>query len=279
MTQDRVRLAQAGDPALSVFVDLTDLEARTLREPAEGIYVAEGLKVIRRALAAGHQPLVALTGQRWLSGMLELLPAETPIHQGDEALLKAITGYRVHRGALVAFVRPLDRGLHATLDDARTVVVLEDLKEHVNVGSIVRSAAAFGVDALVLSPQSADPLYRRALKVSMGTVFTLPWCRALNWPDDLEAMKERGFRVAALTPHAGATPLADFVASTTAPIAWVFGTEGLGLTQAAIERCTDLVRIPMRPGVDSLNVGAAAAVAFYASAQREVAADPGAPFA
>lgn len=268
MSQRQVREARGDDPALHVFTDLTDLGTRTLREPAEGVYIAEGLKVVRRAIEAGHHPLRALTTARWVAGMEDVLGDGVPIHVGDETMLKEITGYRVHRGALVAFARPVNPEVHALIVGARQIVVLEDLKEHANVGSIVRSAAAFGLDALVVSPHCADPLYRRSVKVSMGTVFSLPWCRARNWPEDLDGIAESGFRIAALTPRADAPALPDFVASTSEPIAWILGTEGPGVSEAALTRCTDRVRIPMRDGVDSLNVGSAAAVAFYAAAQR-----------
>jgi tRNA G18 (ribose-2'-O)-methylase SpoU len=260
-------LADADDPALSVFLRLTDVEVRRISEPRDGIYIAEGLKVITRAADAGHRPLVALTTSRWIAGLAAALPADVPIHVGDESLVQSITGYRVHRGALVAFARPADPGLTRLLSGTRRLAVLEDLKEHTNVGAVVRSAAAFGIEGIVVSPDCADPLYRRAVKVSMGTVFTTHWTRATRWPHDLERIRDAGFRLAALTPDDDAESLPTFVeAMSEQPIAWLLGTEGPGLSPAARDLATDRVRIPMQAGVDSLNVGAAAAVAFYAGA-------------
>jgi tRNA G18 (ribose-2'-O)-methylase SpoU len=257
--------ADPSDPALGVFIGLTDVQARRLSEPRDGVYIAESIKVIRRAVDEGHRALVALSSARWVSGLAEVLPPDVPIHVGDEDLVRSLTGYRVHRGALVAFARPTDPGLAAVLHGARRLVVLEDLKEHANVGTIVRAAAAFGVDGLVISPDCADPLYRRAVKVSMGTVFSTRWTRSMSWLEDLRRIRDAGFRVAALTPASDARPLPEFVLERgKQPIAWLLGTEGDGLSAEALSIVTDRVRIPMRPGVDSLNVGSAAAVALYA---------------
>jgi tRNA G18 (ribose-2'-O)-methylase SpoU len=252
------------DPALAPFVGLTDLQARTLSEPEQGLYIAEGLKVVERALRAGHRPLRALCAPRWFDGMRSTLPVHIPIHVGEEEELRNLTGYRVHRGALVAFARPENPGVAALAARARRLVLLEDLKEHTNVGAVVRSAAAFGIDALFVSPSCADPLYRRAVKVSMGTVFDLPWSRSSDWQADLELLQHEGFALAALTPDPAALDLRDLAADPPERLAWVLGTEGPGLTQDTRQRCTVQVRIPMAPGVDSLNVAAAAAVAFFA---------------
>lgn len=261
----RTRVLDPDDPALSVFLHLTDVAARQLSEPRDGVYIAEGLKVIERALAAGHRPLIALTTQRWVPGLAAALPEEVQLHVGDEDLVRSITGYRVHRGALVAFARPTDPGLAQILASAQRIVILEDLKEHTNVGAIVRAAAAFGIEGLVISPTCADPLYRRAIKVSMGTVFSMPWTRSIRWSEDLASIRNAGFLLAALTPASDAPALGEFVAlAGDRPVAWLLGTEGAGLSALAKSVATDRVRIPMQEGVDSLNVGSAAAVAFYA---------------
>ncbi len=259
--------ADPTDPALGVFFDLTDVQARRLSEPASGIYIAEGIKVIERAVRAGHRPITALTTARWVTGLSSTLPSDVTIHVGDEELIRSITGYRVHRGALVAFARPIDPGLGALLESSRRLVILEDVKEHTNVGAIVRAAAAFGIEGLIVSPDCADPLYRRSVKVAMGTVFATPWTRSVSWAQDLERVRSAGFRLAALTPADDAQSLPDFVRDAAgSPIAWMLGTEGDGLSPVAQRLATDRVRIPMRAGVDSLNVGSAAAVAFYATA-------------
>jgi tRNA G18 (ribose-2'-O)-methylase SpoU len=252
------------DPELVPFVGLTDVQARTLNEPAQGIYIAEGLKVVQRALRAGHRPLRALCTPRWLEGMHQVLPTQTPIHVADEETVRTLTGYRVHRGALVAFARPADPGTATLATEARRLVLLEELKEHTNVGAVVRSAAAFGVDGLIVSPGCADPLYRRAVKVSMGTVFDLPWARSEHWATDLELLRELGFTLAALTPDPAAVDLRDLAGEAPERLAWMLGTEGPGLSAETLEQCSLRVRIPMQPGVDSLNVAAAAAVAFFA---------------
>jgi tRNA G18 (ribose-2'-O)-methylase SpoU len=254
-----------GDPDLAVFTDLTDVALRTVREPADGVFIAEGLKVITRAMAAGMRPLHALTTQRWVDGLLGAT-GTIPVIVGTEDELLAVTGYRVHRGALVAFERPVDPGLAAIARDATRLVLLEDLKEHANVGTIVRSAAAFGLHGLVVSPKCADPLYRRSVKVAMGTVFTMPWTRSDEWGQTLRQVKALGFRLAALTPAQDATDLRTFTPRGDERIAMIFGTEGPGVSASTLAACDLRLRIPMREGVDSLNVGAAAAVAAYALA-------------
>jgi tRNA G18 (ribose-2'-O)-methylase SpoU len=247
-------------------VGLTDVEARRLAEPAMGIFIAEGAKVIDRAVAAGHRPLIAVTTERWLPGLERVLPAAVPIHLASDDAMRSLTGYRVHRGALVAFERPADRGMSAVTADARRLVVMEDLKEHTNVGAIARSAAALDVDALVVSPECADPLYRRAIKTSMGATLELPFTRCRTWPHDLAALRSEGWVVAALTPAAHAEPLDDFAVHPPERLAWLIGTEGSGLSQQALDQVEVQVRIPMRHrlGVDSLNAAAAAAIACYA---------------
>lgn len=250
------------DPALAVFTGLTDQAVRTLSEPADGIFIAEGLKVITRAVEAGMVPLSALTTGRWQDGV-RAVAGDIPITVGTEAEVQELTGYRVHRGALVAFARPADPGLAAVAAQARNLFVLEDLKEHANVGTIMRCAAAFGIDGMVISPACADPLYRRSIKVAMGTVFAIPWTRSGDWPTTLTQLRAHGFTLAALTPAADATDIRTVQRSDHERIALVLGTEGPGLQDATLEACDLRLRIPMSGGVDSLNVGAAAAVAAF----------------
>jgi tRNA G18 (ribose-2'-O)-methylase SpoU len=248
---------QVDDPRLVDYTGLTDVALRRVREPAEGLFLAEGEKVVRRALDAGYRPRSLLTEAKWLH--------DCPVYVGDESLLQAVTGYRVHRGALASMQRKPLPSLESVLSSARRIVVLEDLVDHTNVGAVFRNAAALGIDAVLVSPQCADPLYRRSVKVSMGTVFAVPWTRAEPWPDTLDLMRAKGFRIFAMSPEPGGVSLAE--ADLTPPVAVVLGTEGEGLTPEARARCLTSVRIPMAPGVDSLNVAAASAVVFYAVAQ------------
>jgi len=258
-----VAVTAVDDPRLGDYTDLTDVALRRVREPAEGLFLAEGEKVVLRALAAGYAPRSVLTEAKWLPGIeAALTEHDCPVYVGDEQLLRHLTGYRVHRGALASMQRrPLP-----TLDDllatARRVVVLEDLVDHTNVGAVFRNAAALGIDAVLVSPECADPLYRRSVKVSMGAVFAVPWSRADPWPGTLDLLRDRGFRTLAMSPDPSGGSLRD--ADLAPPVAVVLGTEGEGLTAAALARCSAKVRIPMAAGVDSLNVAAASAVVFYA---------------
>jgi tRNA G18 (ribose-2'-O)-methylase SpoU len=268
-----VPVTDVGDPRLVDYTDLTDVALRRIREPAEGLFLAEGEKVVRRALDAGYAPRSVLTAPKWLPALeADLAEHDCPVYVGDDALLQQVTGYRVHRGALASMQRRTQPSVDELLATARRVVVLEDLVDHTNVGAVFRNAAALGIDAVLVSPECADPLYRRSVKVSMGTVFAVPWTRAEPWPDVLGLLRSRGFRVLAMSPDLAGRSLPD--ADLTPPVAIVLGTEGEGLTSAALERCDESVRIPMAPGVDSLNVAAASAVVLYAVAQSGSAVRP-----
>lgn len=251
------------DPRLADYRDLTDVALRRRLEPERGLYMAEGAKVIARALAAGHQPRSVLCSPRWLSSVTGLVPPATPIFVAPDAVLEAVTGYAVHRGALASMERPLLPTLEELARTARLVVVIEGVVDHTNVGAIFRSAAGLGADAVVVSPTCADPLYRRSVKVSMGTVFQVPWTRAETWPGVLDELREVGFVVAGLALAPDAVALDDFAAAGHERVALVLGTEGDGLTRAALEHVDTAVTIPMRGGVDSLNVAAASAVALW----------------
>jgi tRNA G18 (ribose-2'-O)-methylase SpoU len=266
-----IEVTDPADPRLHDYSGLTDIALRTAREPAEGLFMAEGEKVIRRALAAGYPMRSMLLSPKWVEPMRALIEAaDAPVYVGAEPLLEAVTGFHVHRGALAAMRRVADREPGPLLDRARRIVVLEDIVNHTNLGAIFRSAAALGMDAALLTPRCADPLYRRSVRVSMGTVFALPYARLESWPGGLETLREHGFRTIALTPGPTAVDLPDLRLGAEEKVALLLGTEGEGLTDAALAAADLRVRIPMAAGVDSLNVAAAAAVACYALAAGEV---------
>jgi tRNA G18 (ribose-2'-O)-methylase SpoU len=205
--------------------------------------------------------------EKWLPGLAALLePFDIPVHLAEPDQLEAITGYRVHRGALAAFERPRLPDLAELLADARRVVVLEDIVDHTNVGAIFRSVAALGADAVLVTPRCADPLYRRSVRVSMGTVFQVPWTRVPEWPDAARMLHIHGFSIAALALADDAVSLRDLAADPPQRLALLFGAEGDGLSARALEAADRIVTIPMAHGVDSLNVAAAAAVVLYALA-------------
>lgn len=264
-----IEVVDPADPRLTDYAGLTDVELRRVREPAEGLFLAEGEKVIRRALAAGYPVRSMLLSPKWvgpMGGLIDALPADAPVYVGDEALLEAVTGFHVHRGALASMQRIPSRDLSETLAAARRIVVMEDIVNHTNLGAIFRSAAALGMDAALLTPSCADPLYRRSVRVSMGTVFALPYARLDSWPGGLDTLREHGFRTIALTPGPTAVDLQDLRLGPDDKVALLLGTEGDGLSDPALASADIRVRIPMAAGVDSLNVAAAAAVACYAIA-------------
>ena len=285
-----IELDDAADERLADYTRLTDVALRRRLETERGLYMAESTKVIARAVEAGHAPRSFLMARRWYESMRPVIAAATgcggrddggdvPVFLAEEDLLRAITGFHLHRGALAAMHRPELAAVAELLASARggagarRIAVLEDLVDHTNVGAAFRSAAALGVDAVLVTPRCADPLYRRSVRVSMGTVFQVPWTRIEEWPDPGE-LRRAGFTVAALALSEDAVDLDDFAASPacTAPgsrVAVVLGTEGDGLAARTIAAADAVVRIPMAGGVDSLNVAAAAAVAFWALRARE----------
>jgi tRNA G18 (ribose-2'-O)-methylase SpoU len=267
-----VRLTSADDPRVADYTRLTDVHLRKVREPAEGLYIAESSRVLRRALDAGHTPRSFFLAEKWLEGLADVLAAhpDVPAYVGPPELLEAITGFHLHRGAMAAMHRPEPVPVAELLAGLREktrsrIAVLENLTDHTNVGAVFRSAAAIGVDAVLVTPQCADPLYRRAIRVSMGTVFQVPWTRIESWPDDAALLKEAGYVVAGMTLGKGAITLDELVAEDHENLAMVFGTEGEGLTPETDQGLDRRVTIPMMNGVDSLNVAASSAVAFYAT--------------
>ena len=263
-----VRVGSTDDPRLDEYRHLRDVSLRRHLEAEHGLFIAEGEKVVRRAVEAGLTPRSFLMAERWLDGLADVLERTTaPCLVVTEDLAERVTGFHVHRGALASLERPATPPVEEVLADARSVVVLEDIVDHTNVGAVIRSCAALGVDAVLLSPRCADPLYRRAVKVAMGAVFAVPWTRLPRWRGGLEDLSARGFRTVALTLADDAVDLEQAVAGADR-VALVLGSEGHGLSatwEAAADR---RARIPMAAGVDSLNVAAAAAVACYVLSRR-----------
>lgn len=260
-----VVVEDATDPRVSDYVALSDAALRQRTDPEHGRYIAESSKVLRRALAAGHVPRSFFMAAKWLESLADVFEQypEVPIFAGADAVLESITGFHLHRGALAAMNRPEPLSLDQVLPTAKRVAILEDIVDHTNLGAIFRSAAALGIDVVLITPRCADPLYRRAIRVSMGAVFQVPWVRLASWPDDVEVLRAAGFDIAAmeLTPHSQG--IDDVAAMNSGKLALILGTEGAGVSEAALQLADRTVMIPMRPGVDSLNVAAASAVAFW----------------
>ena len=253
------------DERLEFFTHLTDVELRRTLEPDTGLYIAESSKVIERALRAGHQPRAVITTEKWLTGLEHLLDEyDVDVFVGDEEVLEQITGFHLHRGALASMERPPLRTVAETIAGASLVVVLDNIIDHTNVGAIFRSVAGLGADAVLITPDCADPLYRRSVRVSMGTVLQVPWTRIPNWPTGISELQAAGFTVAALALSDESVTLREFAETAPNKVAVVFGSEGHGLDRRTIERCDAVVKIPMGHGVDSLNVAAASAVTLYA---------------
>jgi tRNA G18 (ribose-2'-O)-methylase SpoU len=264
-----VTLDDPDDPRLGDYRSLTDVALRTKYEPPHGLFIAEGALVIERAVSAGYQLRSAVMTPQWLDRTAAALAtSDAPIYLGSDELLHTVTGFHVHRGALASVHRRPLPGFDQLIATSSRVVVIEDLVNHTNLGAIFRAAAALGMDGVVLSPQSTDPLYRRSVRVSMGAVFTVPYAKAPSWPAAVDAMRAKGFRMLALTPSSDAVALNDVTAGESDAIGIVLGTEGAGLSDDAAGRCDQRVRIPMMAGIDSLNVASAAAVAFWQLGRR-----------
>jgi tRNA G18 (ribose-2'-O)-methylase SpoU len=278
-----IEVRDPDDPRLADYVSLTDSALRLSRESRDGIFVAEGEKVIRRALAAGFAARSLLVTSSRLARLGRLAQeCPGPVYVVADDVARQLTGYRVHRGALASMARRELPAVEGLLAGARRVVVLEDLVDHGNVGAIFRCAAAFGTDAVILSPRCADPLYRRAVKVSMGAVFAIPYARMTDWYGGLAQLRAAGFRLLALTPDQTATPIGIALGPGSRPddrVALLLGTEGDGLSSHWMVEADRRVCIPMAPhamaaGVDSLNVVAAAAIACHVLTSSPVPAAP-----
>ncbi|MCU1527029.1 MAG: rRNA methyltransferase [Frondihabitans sp.] len=252
-------------PELADYSRLTDVALRRVTEPRDGLYIAESSKVITRALAAGHIPRSVLLSERWLPEIEPLVADfEGDVFVGDAVLLEELTGYHLHRGALASMHRPPLRPVSEILEGARRVVVLEDIVDHTNVGAIFRAVAGLGADAVLVTPRCADPLYRRSVRVSMGTVLQVPWTRLPDWPEGADLLRAEGFEIAALALSDDAVSLDAYASSPPEKVAMLFGAEGDGLSRYALEAADRVVTIPMLHGVDSLNVAAASAVVLWA---------------
>src|SRR4051812_43971305 len=263
-----VEIGSAGDPRLADYRDLRDVELRKHLEAEHGLFLAEGEKVVRRAVEGGHRPRSFLMAPRWLDGLADVLATtDAPCFVVSEQLAEEVTGFHVHRGALASLERRPLPSLDDVLAAARSVLVLEEIVDHTNVGAIFRSGAALGFDAVLLAPRCADPLYRRAVKVAMGAVFALPWTRLPDWYDALPGLHERGFTTVALTLADDSVPVEEAVAGVDR-LALVLGSEGHGLSPRWEETADRRANIAMAAGIDSLNVAAATAVACYVAARR-----------
>ena len=266
-----MELTDLARPELDVFVRLTEAQLRSRLEPEKGIFIAESPKVIARALDAGCKPVSLLMERRHIDGdAREILGrcGDIPVYTGDGSLLAELTGYALTRGVLCAMRRPQLPAVEELCTNARRVAVLEGIVDTTNVGAIFRSAAALGMDAVLLTPTCCDPLNRRAVRVSMGTVFQVPWTRlgsdAGQWPQPgLTRLRELGFRTAAMALSDNSVTIEDPRLLAEDKLAIILGTEGDGLAPATIAGCDYTVRIPMSHQVDSLNVAAASAVAFW----------------
>lgn len=268
MTAENARLTRILDPNSPEVADFFQLPDKFLKNGAQGTeprYIAESNKVILRAAAAGHRLRSVLLEEKWFPVLADLAAAhpEVPFYTGSREMLESLTGFHLHRGALACFDRPKIPSLSDVLEKATRVVVLENLSQHSNVGAIFRSAAALGIDAVILSPTCCDPLYRRAIRVSMGSVLVVPWTRLTNWQDGLRQIKHHGFELAALELTEDSLDIDDPKLHSAQKIALIVGTEGPGITAEtlAIADCT--VKIPISEGISSLNVATASAIAFW----------------
>ncbi len=267
-----IEIRDLAAPQLDPYVRLTEAQLRNRLHPGDGLFIAESPKVIGYALDAGYEPVSLLTERRHIRGkaapLLERL-GDIPVYTADTPVLERLTGYPLTRGILCAMRRRPLLDVEALCRDARRVAVLEDIVDTTNIGAIFRSAAALGVDAVLLTPACCDPLNRRAVRVSMGTVFQVPWTRIgaenADWPGKgLERLAALGFKSVALALSRDALDIGDPALARQPRLAMVLGTEGDGLSGETVARCDFTARIPMAHGVDSLNVAAAGAVAFYA---------------
>jgi tRNA G18 (ribose-2'-O)-methylase SpoU len=268
-----IAITAPDDPRLADYVQLRDASLRRHLEAAGGLFIAEGDKVIRRAVEAGYRPRSFLLAERWLPGLRDVIERwpEVPVYLVTESLAEQVTGFHVHRGALASLHR-VERHTVAEILHRQRLVILEDIVDHTNVGAILRNAAGLGWQGALLSPRTADPLYRRSIKVSMGAVFSLPWARLADWSTAPELLTAAGFTTVALTLAKPAKDLDDVAATLPPdqPVAIMLGTEGAGLSPRWSDSATVRATIPMAAGIDSLNVAAASAIACYVLSTRGV---------
>ena len=262
-----VEIREIGDPALDVYARLTEAQLKSRVRPEDGLFIAESPVVIGYALDAGIKPVSLLMERRHIEGKAAALISrcgDIPVYTAEPEVLSRLTGYPLTRGVLCAMRRPASKSVRDVCAGARRVAVLEGVVDTTNIGAIFRSAAALGVDGVLLTPTTCDPLNRRAVRVGMGSVFQVPWARFDMWPEaGLSELRGMGFRTVAMALTDASVPIDDPGLCAERRLAVVLGTEGDGLKSETIARCDYTARIPMAHGVDSLNVAAAAAVAFW----------------
>lgn len=257
-----IEIKSLEQPEVQVFSKLTEAQLRNRLNAEQGMFIAESPKVIRVALSAGYEPTALLCERRHISGDAADIVArcqDIPVYTGERELLSQLTGYTLTRGVLCAMRRPQPKTVAEVCRDARRIVVIDGVVDTTNIGAIFRSAAALGIDAVLLTPTSCDPLNRRAVRVSMGSVFLVPW----TWLDTYSTLHDLGFKTAAMALTDDSISLDDPRLKAEERLAIIMGTEGDGLPQQTIAEADYVVRIPMKHQVDSLNVAAAAAVAFW----------------
>jgi tRNA G18 (ribose-2'-O)-methylase SpoU len=261
-----IEIDSLDDPRLADFAHRTDVALKNGSRTEHGLYIAESALVLERALRSGHAPRAVLALGGSVDEAVALVGDGVPVYSGPGELLAELTGYILHRGLIASMHRPALPDPVELLRDARRVVVLENVADPTNVGAIFRSVAAIGADAVLVTPRCSDPFYRRAIRVSMGTVLQVPWTRVGDWTSTRELLAATGFHIAALALNDDAVSLRDFAADAPDRVALVLGAEGTGLTAEAVAAADTVVQIPMAHGIDSLNVAATAAVAMYALA-------------
>lgn len=264
-----IEIKSLNDPGIEIFGTLTEAQLRNRLDAERGIFIAESPKVIRVAMQAGYEPLALLCERRHIKGdAADIIGqcGDIPIYTGERELLSELTGYTLTRGVLCAMKRKAEPALQDILNDAHRICVIDSVCDTTNIGAIFRSAAALGIDAVLLTRSSCDPLNRRAIRVSMGSVFLVPW----TWLDDYATLQPLGFKTAAMALTDDSIPLDDPILKAQDRLAIIMGTEGDGLPQGTIAAADYVVRIPMSHQVDSLNVAAAAAVAFWELRKEEL---------
>ncbi|WP_083586616.1 RNA methyltransferase [Glutamicibacter sp. 0426] len=260
-----LQVADLEDPRLDEYLRLSEAHLRMRTDVENGLYIAESTKVVQRAINAGHVPRSFLLAEKHLDQLAEEFNRfpDAPIFIGDDRQLQDLVGFHLHRGAMAAMNRPEPLDLDEVLEASSRIAILEDIADHTNLGAIIRSASGLGVDAVLLTPKCVDPWYRRSARVSMGTVFDLPWVRMQSWPEDLQTLKNHGYEMLAMELTDDATPLNEVEIKAGQKVAMILGNEGRGVTDEALAAVDRTVIIPMHRDVDSLNVGAASAIAFW----------------
>lgn len=253
------------DSRLDEYLRLSEAHLRMRTDVENGLYIAESTKVVQRAINAGHVPRSFLLAEKHLGQLTEEFNRfpTAPIFVGDDRQLEDLVGFHMHRGAMAAMNRPEPLDLNNVLENSSRIAILEDIADHTNLGAIIRSASGLGIDAVLLTPKCVDPWYRRSARVSMGTVFDLPWVRLESWPGDMAKLKDHGYELLAMELTVDAVALNEVQINPGQKIAMILGNEGRGVTQEALDAVDRTVIIPMHREVDSLNVGAASAIAFW----------------